>query len=502
MGVPFDAISVTAIAVAALALAAAWLIRRPLELRVASIVVAALVIRLDASYQRSLHPWDERYHALVAKHLVDEPLRPTLYRTPALPYAPRDWTANHVWLHKPPGALWLMAISMRIFGVSELALRLPSLMLSTGAVFLTFLLGRRLFDSRVGLLAAGFHAVNGFLVALASGRRVADHVDTALIVAVELGIWAIVTHTETARRRWLLVAGTALGAGLLVKSFPALVILPVAFVQLLRVFSWRAAAARVALVAAAGATVAAPWTVFTHLRYPEEAAWTTRFALMHITTVVEGQASSSWTYLRDLPRFFGELVPVPMVMAAITALRLRWSPLSLVLVWVAVPYLTFSLVATRLPGYVMVAAPALFLIQAWAWIVLRDRLRQSTAATRRLALAALLVLLALLPGRYLLEPSGPFERRDRWPAQTRRFAGLHARLGRDDAVLFNVPDEIQAMFYSPYTAYSRMPTTSEVAALRARRVDVVIYAIGGQPVRVPSGWDVIVLHDMGGEGDE
>src|SRR5215204_2236696 len=207
---PYDALSVAAIAVAAAALAAAWRCRRLWALRVGLIVLAALIIRVDASYQRSLHPWDERYHALVAKHLLTDPLRPTLYRAPLLPYDVHDWTANHVWLHKPPGALWLMAASMRMFGVTELALRAPSLVLSTTAVFLTFLIGRRLFDERVGVLAAGFHAVNGFLVALASGRRVADHVDTALIVSVELGIWAVVVYTATARRRWLLATGAAL----------------------------------------------------------------------------------------------------------------------------------------------------------------------------------------------------------------------------------------------------------------------------------------------------
>ena len=119
-----------------------------------------------ASWQYSLHQWDERFHALVAKNLISDPLKPTLYRSPAVSYDYRDWTSNHVWLHKPPVALWLMAGSMRVFGINEIAMRLRSLLLSTGAVLLTFLIGRVLFDDRVALLAAGFHVVNGFLVAL------------------------------------------------------------------------------------------------------------------------------------------------------------------------------------------------------------------------------------------------------------------------------------------------------------------------------------------------
>ena len=57
-------------------------------------------------------------------------------------------------------------------------------------------------------MAAAFHAVNGFLVALSSGRRVADHVDTALIFWIELGVWCAIVH---ARRRdaWSLATDRA-----------------------------------------------------------------------------------------------------------------------------------------------------------------------------------------------------------------------------------------------------------------------------------------------------
>ena len=174
-------------------------------------MVAALIIRGDAAFQRGLHTWDESYHALVAKNLISDPLRPTLYKRPALAFDLKDWTANHVWLHKPPGALWLMAGSMAALGANEFGLRLPSVILSSAAVILTFLIGRALFGERVGLLAAAFHALNGFLVALAAGRRVANHVDTALIVFVELAVWAVIVYRTTRTPVWLVVCGVSMG---------------------------------------------------------------------------------------------------------------------------------------------------------------------------------------------------------------------------------------------------------------------------------------------------
>ena len=79
-----------------------------------------------AGWQRPLHLWDEQFHALVAKNLMADPLTPTLYRRPAIDYDFADWTKNHIWLHKPPLALWAMAASMRAFGVDAVAMRLPS----------------------------------------------------------------------------------------------------------------------------------------------------------------------------------------------------------------------------------------------------------------------------------------------------------------------------------------------------------------------------------------
>ena len=107
------------------------------------------------------------------------------------------------------------------------------------------------------------------------------------------------------------------------------------------------------------------------------------------------------------------------------------------------------------------------------------------------------MLMAALPARHLLEPSGPLERRDRFrfPEVVERAKRIQFQLGLPDAVLFNVPSAIEVMFYSPYTAYERMPTDQEVKALVARGLPVVIYQGVYRPVAIPGDWPVIVLSD-------
>lgn len=56
--------------------------------------------------------------------------------------------------YKLPFYIWLTALSIKIFGVSEAAVRLPSAILGTGLIFIVYLLGSQLFDRRTGLTTA------------------------------------------------------------------------------------------------------------------------------------------------------------------------------------------------------------------------------------------------------------------------------------------------------------------------------------------------------------
>lgn len=509
---PYDSVSLLVAVAAGALILCAFRVMQSVHSRLSLLLLAAFLIRLDPAWQHSLHKWDESYHALVAKNVIADPLKPTLYRQAVLPYDYRNWGANHVWLHKPPGALWLMAASMWIFGESDIAMRMPSVLMATAGVLLTFLIGRLLFDVRVALLAAAFHAVNGFLVALSSGRRVADHVDTALIFFVQLGVLMAFEHRRNGRKMTLVLAGVATGAALLTKSFPGLLAAAVAIAIFLEQEAtprrtvlaaerpgrrFAGAIGRSASILIIGLLVAAPWTIYTWYRFPQEARWTGLYTLMHVSQSLEGQRTGWLTYVRDMPRFFGDLVWIPVAAAFISVLRSRaHNHLRPVVVWMAIPFLTFSAMSTRLPGYVMIAAPAIFIIEAWFWFLVRDRLCGMTNRLVRAGAVVLLVFLAALPARYLLEPSSVFEKRDRHPLETRELEQLSARLQLPDAVIFNIPTPIEAMFYSPYIAYGHFPTAEDVDRVHAAGLPVVIYEPAGTTVDVPPNWNAIVLRQV------
>ncbi|HVT60867.1 MAG TPA: glycosyltransferase family 39 protein [Thermoanaerobaculia bacterium] len=451
-----------------------------------AITLAAMALRLYAGSDLYLHAWDERYHALVAKNLMAHPLTPTLYERPALPYDFRDWHANHVWLHKPPLALWLGAGGMALLGVNEIALRLPGLLLSTLAVLLTFLIGSRLFDPRLGLLAAAFHAVNGYLLQLPGGRVPVDHIDNVLIFCVELGIFLAVVYAQRPRF-WLLAAiGAAAGLAVLAKWLPGLLVYPVWVVLVWRREKPRAMLAHLAAMALATAAVVLPWQLHIRHAFARDAAWNDAYNLRHFTEPIDGLGGSPLFHLEQMPRYFGELIYIPLAFF-LAALALRREPrrLAPVAAWLFLPYLIFSLAATKMGAYVMAAAPAVCLVEAWFWL----RLLAWQPAARparwlrclRCLRWSLLALLLLLPLRYGVERLKLRPSYDRDPAWARTLRTLPRRVGAGPVVLFNLDRPVEAMFYTPYTAYEGLPQPAVAQRLLREGWRVVVFDDGKLP---------------------
>jgi len=205
------------------------------------IFTCGLLLRLFSGMDFYLNPWDERYHALAAKSLLDHPLTPTLYDDPALDYDYRDWVNNHIWVNKPPMTLWMMAVSMKIFGINEIAVRIPSILFSSLGIFLTFFIAKHFFDDKIALLASFFYAINGLLIDLAVGHQPTDHPDTLFIFFVELGIFFSVYYLHRPSSAALFLVGVATGFSVLTKWLPGLIVIAVLFLLLLHKESWKKA---------------------------------------------------------------------------------------------------------------------------------------------------------------------------------------------------------------------------------------------------------------------
>jgi hypothetical protein len=123
---------------------------------------------------------------------------------------------------KGPGEVLLPMALWRLTGTTnELSARLPFALAGLGVVVTLYLLGRELKNERLGWLAAGFFAFNGFAVAFS---RIVQYQILVLWFS-SLAFWLAWRWGQTGQWRWPITAGLCLGAGLLV-HYDAVLALP------------------------------------------------------------------------------------------------------------------------------------------------------------------------------------------------------------------------------------------------------------------------------------
>ncbi len=443
------------------------------------LMVAGLALRIFVAADPFLHEWDERFHALVAKNMMEHPFRPTLYETPLLDYDYRSWLSNHIWLHKPPLPLWSISLSMKVFGVNEWALRIPSILLSTLGILLTWSIGNELYNRRVGFIAAFLFTIHGLIIELTGGRVTTDHYDVFFLFFILASIWAALQLSRQKKTVYQLLCGIFLGMALLSKWLPAMIILPVALLMMAGSgnFTRRETALHLGGILLTALAVALPWHLYIHRAYPLEAAWESSYNFRHLTEAIEGHEGPFYYHFNNLRIIYGELVYLPVAWFLWKTVRKPVETRRLLLTtWFLVPFLFFSLAESKMQAYTLFTAPAIFIITGVFWHYLkvcRSRFRLKWIVN------LILLLLLALPVRYSLERIKPFSVRTDPTGMTRRlkeWAETHR--GEEKIVFFNMPYPIEAMFYIDCVAYRDLPPPGVTVRIEKQGYRVVIWKEG------------------------
>src|SRR5262245_36174621 len=129
---------------------------------------------------------------------------------------------NSITVDKTPASLWLMALSVRVFGLSSWSILVPQALEGVAAVGLLYATVRRWFSPAAGLLAGAVLAATP--VAALMFRF--NNPDSLLVLLLVGGAYAMVRALESGRTRWLVAAGALVGFGFLTKMLQALTVLP------------------------------------------------------------------------------------------------------------------------------------------------------------------------------------------------------------------------------------------------------------------------------------
>jgi len=172
---------------------------------------------------------------------------------------------------KPPLALWIQALSVRVFGFSAWSMLVPQALMGIAAVGLLYDLVRRRFGRAAAFTAGLVLALTPISVAI--WRH--NNPDALLALCSVAAVWAVVRGLEDGRTRWLVLAGVCVGLGFEAKMAAALLVVP----GLAAAWLWIAPRGRLAAVrqlfagGAALAVVGLAWPVLVWLTPAADRPW-------------------------------------------------------------------------------------------------------------------------------------------------------------------------------------------------------------------------------------
>jgi 4-amino-4-deoxy-L-arabinose transferase-like glycosyltransferase len=275
---------------------------------------------------------------------------------------------GEVWFDKPILLYWLMSVPVRLLGPSEIACRLPAVLGTAVTLLLTFFIGKKLFDAKSGLWAEAILATTLLMLFVGSSALV-DGIAMPFIVGA-MAIF-IVRQGNKIRVFDAAAIGVLMGLGMLAKG--PLGLLPV-FVMIVALWFGREniggfirnlLLVSFAVIIAVGIFLL--WAIPANRAADGELfrVFFGRHIVGRAFSPMEGHGGNFLLYLPYYPAmmiagFFPWVIFLPGAFSAIISKRIgNAGARNILLSWIIVTVILMTLVATKLPHYILFAWPAM-----------------------------------------------------------------------------------------------------------------------------------------------
>ncbi|MBK7953475.1 MAG: glycosyltransferase family 39 protein [Candidatus Accumulibacter sp.] len=312
-----------------------------------------------------------------------------------------DWLVPRLdgmpFFHKPPLFYWLSALSLSVFGVHELPARAASLLAATFAAAGLYLFIRRYRNSQVATLTVVILLTQPIFYAGAQFANLDMLVAGLISLTVLAGAEAVLRlekglpHRPALARMYALAALGVLAKGLIGIVLPAGVL----FFWLLWRRSWRLIAAMLWLPGfLLLGLIALPWFFWMQHSYP---GFFDYFVVYHhFRRFSETGFNNQLAFWFYVPLIFLGALPWSPWLARVFHKTCRADPgsgdlRSLMVIWLVLIVVFFSLPSSKLIGYILPAIPPLayLIAETFSLWLERDRLRAQRWYAGTLGLAAL-----------------------------------------------------------------------------------------------------------------
>lgn len=278
-------------------------------------------------------------------------------------------------LNKPPLTYWLMAVSAKIFGLQEWALRLPIVLLSIGTIGLVYLLGKLLYNQWIGWLAMIMMTVSLQFVWL---KHYASP-EIPLTFFFSLTLYLFLLGNKTGKGKYLIGGYIACGLTVLTKGYPYyLIIGAIIFLYLLQSSQFRWEKLKYAAHKLHWQTgiplmlfIGSSWLIYGYFVHKDIFLETLHFE----TTQRAFAQNSESSWLRNL-FFYPEVIlwsffPFSLIFYMVFIQYLwsgKWKEVSLPMAWLFVMLLVFTIAQGKLPAYILQAHPPMALLVSH-WVI-------------------------------------------------------------------------------------------------------------------------------------
>ncbi len=448
-------------------------------------LTAICIFSFSALLDPFINIWDERFHALVAKNLMNHPLMPTLYDDTIVNMDYDRWDRYHIWLHKQPLFLWQIALSFKIFGVSEFALRLPNVVLGTILVLITYRSGKLLVNKRVGYISGLLMISTIYLLELIAGRQELEHNDFTFLVYISLTIWSFIEYYYTKKKIWIYLIGLFSGMAILCKWLVGLLVYFGWFVLRIMQKKIKITENKVILISLfITILISLPWQILTFLWYPTEAMSAYKFNSLHFTIPLEGHGGDFWYHFDMFNPIYGKVASFLIIPAFIVFFKkgndkkLINSLFSMVII----VYLFFSLAATKMPSFTIIVSMIIFIAFASLFDYIINYINQFIKKVNIkqiiFSLSIIAIVLLKFDVEFLQEKHTLWKEDNHYTRMLSHNKEVFKSLDlSSNTVLFNVKGRhyIEAMFYTGLPAYNFVPSYEQYLDIKNKGRDIAVF---------------------------
>ena len=470
------------------------------------ITCLALFLGIFVSFNEPfLNTWDEQFHALVAKNLSINPFKPILINDPILGYDYKNWTYNHIWLHKQPFFLWIMALSLKIFGYSEFAVRFPSIIMHAIYPLLIFKISiLTLKNVKIALIASLLSGIAFFPLELVCGRYSTDHNDLVFLFLMTGSYWTWLEFQNTKNIKWLLYIGIFSGLAIMTKWLMGSLVYITWIVVLL---SENKGTLRSKLIefklmlysVFVCCIIFIPWQIYSYLHFQKEYLHELKLNASHLYKPIENHHEELFFHLKFAlhsiysNNFIFVIVLIFGLYFFIKSIATFQNKLFILFITIFV-YVFYTIAQTKMVSFTVIVFPffimfiSLAISKLFDWIE-KFKLNRRIKNSLYTSIIILSVIFFLKYSNYSSNHSNDYvsknENRLKDLKEMHFISDLKRKFKDERVIIFNanlsIAGHIPILFYTSYNAHTIVPTERQIDYCIKKKYKVAVLKIGALP---------------------